>query len=116
MPYAAYQIAVTAEEDLEANIVLLGTTLADTVLVVYCDPFDPANPLQRVYGYDDDDGEGFHAAFTAADGVTLDPGETYWITIGDRGALFVNRSARSRPKAARNSVIASKSLPPSQSE
>jgi len=102
VPYAAFQIFVSQQEDLEAVIDLGGTTVRDTVMAVYCDPFDPATPMARLVAYDDDSGPGqLEAAFIAADGVTLSPGppggppRIYYLVVssfspGDFGTFRVN--------------------------
>ena len=77
--YEAIPIQVSAAENLEAEVVSF--TGGDTVITLYCDPFDPANPLANVVAYDDDDGVGTLSAFTAADGITLQPGSTYWFVL-----------------------------------
>ena len=53
----------------------------DTVIYLYCDPFDPANPTVNGVFMDDDDGDGLLSAILAADGVTLTPGLDYWLVI-----------------------------------
>ena len=100
--YAAFQISVSQQEGLEAVIDLAGTTVSDTVMAVYCDPFDPANLMARLVAYDDDSGPGqLEAAFIAGDGVTLSPGppggppRIYYLVVssfspGDFGTFRVN--------------------------
>ena len=53
----------------------------DTVIYIYCDPFDPANSTVNAVYADDDDGVGLLSAITAANGVTLNPGADYWFII-----------------------------------
>jgi len=77
--YEAIPIEVSATEDLAAEVISF--TGGDTVIAVYCDPFDPLNPLTNVIAYNDDGGAGTLSAFTAADGVTLQPGNTYWLVF-----------------------------------
>ena len=77
--YEVIPIQVTSAEDLEAEVISF--TGGDSVIALYCDPFDPANPLLNVVAYDDDDGVGTLSAFTAADGITLQPGNTYWFVF-----------------------------------
>lgn len=86
VPYAAFQIDVggTAPVAVEAAVVAGGTTLPDSVLYLYCDPFDAQDPGANLIFSDDDDGAGPTgqlSAFTTADGVMLDPGQTYWLVI-----------------------------------
>jgi hypothetical protein len=77
--YEVIPIGVTAVENLECAVT--ASTISDTTMYVYCDPFDPANPLTNVVAWDDDDGAGNWSAFTAADGVTLQPGQTYYLVL-----------------------------------
>lgn len=53
----------------------------DTVIYLYCDPFDPMAPTENAIYMDDDDGEGLLSAITADNGVTLTPGNDYWFII-----------------------------------
>lgn len=53
----------------------------DTVIYIYCDPFDPAAPTENAVYMDDDDGVGLLSAIVAANGVTLTPGHDYWFII-----------------------------------
>lgn len=53
----------------------------DTVIYIYCDPFNPADATQNAVYMDDDDGAGLNSAIFAANGVTLNPGQDYWFLI-----------------------------------
>jgi hypothetical protein len=53
----------------------------DTVIYIYCDPFDPMDPTVNAVYMDDDDGEGLYSAIFAENGVTLTPGLDYWFII-----------------------------------
>lgn len=53
----------------------------DTVLYIYCDPFDVAQPTVNGVIFDDDDGEGLWSAIQLSDNVTLQPGNEYWLVI-----------------------------------
>ncbi|HOC42670.1 MAG TPA: hypothetical protein PKJ99_06585 [Thermoanaerobaculales bacterium] len=77
--YEVIPIGVTAVENLECAVT--ASTMSDTTMYVYCDPFEPANPFANVVAWDDDDGTGNWSAFTAADGVTLQPGQTYYLVL-----------------------------------
>lgn len=67
---------------LEAEILnSVHTTLSDTVIALYCNPFDPAAPLANAVAYDDDGGSGLLSAFTAADGIILAPNVPYWFVV-----------------------------------
>lgn len=81
--FDVYEIEVTAAETLEAEIV---SGDFDTVMAIYCDPFDAAMPMNNLIFYDDDDGTGTLSAFTAADGIDLSPGMTYWVVVSSFGA------------------------------
>jgi hypothetical protein len=82
--YEAIPIQVAAAEDLEAEVTSF--TGGDTVIAVYCDPFDPANPATNLVAYDDDGGSGTLSAFFAADAVNLQPGNTYWFVFSTFGS------------------------------
>ncbi len=77
--YQVIPIEVTAAENLECAVT--ASSMADTTMYVYCDPFNPATPLANVVAWDDDDGTGNWSAFTAADGVALQPGQTYYLVL-----------------------------------
>ncbi|UCG33653.1 MAG: choice-of-anchor J domain-containing protein, partial [Phycisphaerales bacterium] len=79
--YAAIPIATTVSELLEAEFLQGGTTIGDTVLTLYCDPFDPANPMDNVIAYDDDGGYSLLSGFYASDGIFLDAGVQYWLVL-----------------------------------
>lgn len=53
----------------------------DTVIYLYCDPFDPMDPTVNGIYMDDDDGEGLLSAITYDNGVTLMPGYNYYFII-----------------------------------
>ena len=77
--YEVIPIEVTATENLACAVT--ASTITDTTMFVYCDPFDPATPLVNVVAWDDDDGAGNWSTFTAADGVTLQPGQIYYLVL-----------------------------------
>lgn len=56
-------------------------TLTDSVIFVYCDPFNPLTPSQNLVAWDDDDGAGMMSAITPADGVQLQPNTTYNLVV-----------------------------------
>jgi hypothetical protein len=62
------------------------TNISDTVLTLYCDPFDPVAPWLNVVAFDDDDGVGTLSALSAADDIRLVPGREYWIVVSTYGA------------------------------
>ena len=53
----------------------------DTVIYIYCDPFDAADATLNGVFMDDDDGDGLNSAILTTDGVTLTPGNDYWFII-----------------------------------
>ncbi len=79
--YEVIPIEVTAAENLECAVTAFQGTGGDSTIQVYCDPFDPLQPLLNVVAYDDDDGPGALSIFTAADGVLLQPGQTYYMVF-----------------------------------
>lgn len=79
--YHVIPIEVTAAENLECEVTAFQGTAGDSTIQVYCDPFDPVQPLTNVVAYDDDDGSGALSIFTAADGVLLQPGRTYYLVF-----------------------------------
>jgi hypothetical protein len=94
--YEAIPIFVTATENLAAEVTAF--TGGDSVIAVYCDPFDSLNPATNLVAYDDDGGVGFLSAFVDADGVQLNPGNQYWFimttftnaVIGDYDIAFTS--------------------------
>lgn len=62
------------------------TNVADTVLTLYCDPFDPLAPSLNMVAFDDDDGVGTLSALSAADDIRLVPGREYWVVVSTYGA------------------------------
>lgn len=56
-------------------------TLTDSVIFIYCDPFNPLSPDLNLVAWDDDDGAGLMSAITTADGVQLQPNTTYNLVV-----------------------------------
>lgn len=79
-------IEVSDGEPIEIIVDPAQTNIADTVLTLYCDPFDPLLPGQNVIAYDDDDGIGTLSALTSGDGIRLVPGREYWVVVSTYGA------------------------------
>ncbi len=91
--YQAFAIHSTATENLVAEVT--SGALSDSVLFLYCDPFDPANPDQNLVAWDDDDGTGFLSAFTDADGYQIQANTTYYLVVtgwgpSDQGTFTLN--------------------------
>jgi len=53
----------------------------DTVLYLYCDPFDSENSTVNCITVDDDNGDGLLSFIGAITTVTLQPGEQYWLVL-----------------------------------
>jgi hypothetical protein len=79
-------IEVSDTQPIELIVDPATTFLTDTVLTLYCDPFDPGSPGDNVIAFDDDDGVSTLSAITAADDVRLTPGQEYWLVISTYGA------------------------------
>lgn len=84
--YTAFCVTSTDTEPVEFVLTIDSTTLYDPTLSIFCADFDPSLPLENGVFYDDDDGEGFLSAITAADGVVLTPGAEYWLVISNYGS------------------------------
>jgi len=86
MAFDLFCIHVENEQPI-ALILDPGTTnIADTVMSIYCDPFDPLDPGANLVAFDDDDGVSTLSAITIEDGVTLVPDHEYWLVISTYGA------------------------------
>ena len=92
-------ICITSTDDnpIEVIVDAAGTTIGDTHMELYCDPFDPNSPLANAVFSDDDDGDGLFSAFLAADNLVLNPGTNYWLVLttfspGDAGDFAINTS------------------------
>jgi hypothetical protein len=78
--YVVYTI--TANTDCQLVLTLNGNydatnCASDLYVYCYCHPFDPDNTDMNYYAEDDDDGTGFNAAFTPADNIQLQAGQSY---------------------------------------
>lgn len=95
--YAVICITSTNDNPVEIIVDAAGTTLDDTHMELYCDPFDPNAPLTNAVFSDDDDGVGFYSAFLATDNVVLTPSAAYYLVLttfsaGDIGNFLINTS------------------------
>ena len=97
--YGQHCIKVLDSQPIEAIVNDLDTTIGDTTMTLYCDPWRPADPhLKQLVSYDDDgDGSTFLSAFFAADNITLTPGLTYWLVLttfnsGETGTYRIDLS------------------------
>jgi len=68
-------------ENLVCSVNVDGTDLVDSVLSLYCAPFDPSDASANLVAYDDDGGFGLLSAFTEADGAFIKPGQRYCLVI-----------------------------------
>ena len=92
--YDLYDVRVSAPELFTVEISGLG----DSYLALYCDRFDPSNPLDNLLIADDDDGAGLNAAIVAGVGGTLQPDRSYVLVAttfseGSTGAYTVNATS-----------------------
>lgn len=79
--YDVICIQVTDQNPIEVEVTPTGTSIGDTTLHLFCDPFDAGNSTANAVYYNDDGGEGLLSAFTAANNVVLAPGATYWLVL-----------------------------------
>lgn len=92
----AYQVfPIVSPSGQAADIEVVLGTLGDSVLFIYCDPFDPAQPDQNLRAWDDDGGAGLGSAIVPGDGVMLDAGVTYYAVVtgfglADIGTFDIN--------------------------
>ncbi len=86
MYYDVYCLQVDDTNPIELILDANGTNIIDTVLTIYCSPFDPMHPELNVVAFDDDSGESTLSAITAAQNVALIEGQEYWLVISSYGA------------------------------
>ncbi len=86
MYYDVYCLQVDDTKPIELVLDASGTDITDTVLTLYCNPFDPMNPDQNVIAFDDDSGVAVLSAITASKQVALEMGQEYWLVISTYGA------------------------------
>lgn len=86
MYFDVYCLQVDDDQPIELVLDAAGTDIIDTVLTLYCSPFDPLNPDQNVVAFDDDSGETTLSAITLADELALVEGQEYWLVISTYGA------------------------------
>jgi hypothetical protein len=83
--YAVHCFEVTDETPIQLILNDGGSSIEDTFLTLYCEPFDPLLPSDGVIIADDDDGDGLLSAVTLDDNVHLVPGSQYLIVISTFG-------------------------------
>lgn len=57
------------------------SSVIDTFIYLYCEPFDPLNPSANLLAADDDGGVGSLSMFAASDGINLAPDTTYHLIV-----------------------------------
>ena len=80
-PFAVVPIYSPTGATLVASTDNPGTDIADTVIFLYCDPFDPLSPELSLVAWDDDGGSGFLSAWDGSEGIVLVPDQQYFIVI-----------------------------------
>ncbi len=95
--YQTHCVTVTDTSPIEMVVDDVATTIGDTFMSLYCDPFDAADATANLVTADDDGGVGLYSAFTLADGITLMPGSHYWLVLttfsnGAMGDYTINTS------------------------
>ncbi len=95
-PYALYCLEVANREPIEVWTDEAGTDY-DPVLYLFCAPFSPTDATSSAIIFDDDGGPGAMAMFRASDGVSLEPGRSYWLMIAwydspDEGHYLIGMS------------------------
>ncbi|MCB1606909.1 MAG: hypothetical protein KDI71_08030 [Xanthomonadales bacterium] len=91
--FQTFDVRSPSGQNMDAEVVL--GTLNDSVLFVYCPPFNPADPATNIRAWDDDGGVGFGSAIVAADGVVMEPNQVYTLVVtsfsqGDAGTYTLN--------------------------
>lgn len=86
MYYDILCLQVDDTNPIELVVAADGTDIIDTVLTLYCSPFDPLFPDRNVIAFDDDSGLNTLSAFTLSDDIRLAPGSEYWLVISTFGA------------------------------
>ena len=83
VPYAVIEVHTTnpAGENMVVSVNDGSTDLVDTVISLYCAPFDPDNADQNLVAYDDDGGTGLFSAITDGDGAFMRSGESYYLVL-----------------------------------
>jgi len=79
--YDLFCVESTDQNPIQIEVDAGSTTIGDTTMFLFCDPFNPNTPLLNAVFYDDDDGDGLTSAFTLADNIMLPPGTDYWLVL-----------------------------------
>ena len=81
----------------------------DTVIYIYCDPFDAMDATLNGVYMDDDDGDGLNSAIIADNGVTLTPGNDYWFIICSYSSTIGTYSVMTSDNVALCGTVATES-------
>jgi len=76
-------ITTTDNEPIEIVVDPDATTLHDTTLHIFCEAFDPAQPLVNCLYFDDDGGDGLYSAIILD---FLPPGHDFWLILSNYGS------------------------------
>ncbi len=79
--YARFTITPTVTGNLQAEITAGGSNI-DSMLAIYCDPFDPDNPGNNLIAMDDDGNEYPHASLSTRD-IPLQAGNSYHLVVSN---------------------------------
>lgn len=78
--FAALPISSPTGATLVASLANPGTDIGDTVLSLYCDPFESTTPDLNLVAYNDD-AVGLISAFDGSEGAILEPNVTYFLVV-----------------------------------
>ena len=81
-----YDLHCLQVDDYQPIELILDGDIIDTVMTLYCDPFDPLHPEQNVVMFDDDSGVGTLSAISTDMNLHLQPGQEYWLVVSAYGA------------------------------
>ena len=81
VPYISIPIHSTTGENIECSLNPGTTTVTDSVISLYCAPFDPLNADQNLVAYDDDGGSGLLSGFVVGDGAFMTANTTYYLVV-----------------------------------
>lgn len=79
--YATIPIYSPTGATLVAQVEGAGTGINDTVLFLYCNPFNAGTPEANLVAWDDDGGAGFLSAWDGSEGIVLAPNVQYFIVL-----------------------------------
>jgi hypothetical protein len=79
--YAQFRIVPAVNTTLQAAIDPAGSTI-DSMLALYCSPFDPANPAANLVAMDDD-GNGYPHAGLTGRAIAVLAGQDYYLVVSN---------------------------------